>query len=556
MPELMAAGRGKLLALVCAAVLVEGIAAAVTALATRLLFVDLHSGAGLDPVWLFSLPLAGLFIATARIAARASGEAVGQSYIRDARIAFFDHHSQMSKSDLARIPRGYLSLRFVGDMGAIGRWFGEGLPQVLGAFVLVPTALVVLVVIEPTSGVFIVPLVIACAVVILASSGSLRNRHADIRSRRAAIAARMAERLEQAAHLRLAGRVRKERNALFSKSARLISASIRRARAVETLRALPELTLAVGVTVLFVVGSASGTGPGGIAGGIAALAIAVAPLRRLATIMDWLSAYRVAEAKLRKALDRRIVSQPDNGGVRLDGPIGVELRSLTLGPLHEVTANLPAGQWGTLRGRSGSGKSLLLSALAGMERPEAGDILLSGHSVTQVSPGTLRHRIALVSSECPILRGSMRRTLTLARRDRPTDKRLTQVILRVGLEDLVDRIGGLDGKIDEGGRSLATGERIRLSMAQAMLAKPGLVLIDDIWPFLDVKSRETFCVWLMQTGATVLVSVIDTAMPISFSGSVEIKSAPGVGGVPSGIASSLPAGISFREPAVQASGRF
>jgi ABC-type transport system involved in cytochrome bd biosynthesis fused ATPase/permease subunit len=220
--------------------------------------------------------------------------------------------------------------------------------------------------------------------------------------------------------------------------------------------------------------------------------------------MDMMSAYKVARLKLQKALSRPTIALAQQGDIKLNGPISVAAKAVKLGPVQDLYFSLPAGHWGTLQGANGSGKSLLLSAIAGLEDPEQGEIYLSGQSLRTVSRGTLRRKIALISPDCTILRGSLRRVLCLYLLDRPSDRKLQRAVNNAGLSILSERCGGLDGKIKEGARSLSNGERVRISIAQAILANPGLILVENVWPLLDRDGHEKLLDWLKRTEATVL----------------------------------------------------
>jgi ABC-type transport system involved in cytochrome bd biosynthesis fused ATPase/permease subunit len=88
--------------------------------------------------------------------------------------------------------------------------------------------------------------------------------------------------------------------------------------------------------------------------------------------------------------------------------------------------------------------------------------------------------------------------------DRPSDRKLQRAVNNAGLSILSERCGGLDGKIKEGARSLSNGERVRISIAQAILANPGLILVENVWPLLDRDGHEKLLDWLKRTEATVL----------------------------------------------------
>jgi ABC-type uncharacterized transport system fused permease/ATPase subunit len=87
-------------------------------------------------------------------------------------------------------------------------------------------------------------------------------------------------------------------------------------------------------------------------------------------------------------------------------------------------------------------------------------------------------RVAHLGARPPILRGSLRRTLTLGLAPRPATKEITRAARDFGLSPLLSRIGGTRGRV-EGPDALSEGETLRLALARVALARPDLVVIDN-----------------------------------------------------------------------------
>ncbi|WP_043774651.1 hypothetical protein, partial [Roseivivax isoporae] len=183
LPGLLAHGRGRVLARVCALTLVQGAAAAAAALATRGLFEALGEGAALPLPLLAGLAVSGAVIAWARVAARVAGERLGQAYARDMRLALFDRAAGMAASDVARRRQGYMSLRFVGDMTAFRNWLGLGLPRLVAGAVLIPCALLTLWVLDPAFAARVVPLAVLSLGVLALGGLRLVPLHRRLRAR-------------------------------------------------------------------------------------------------------------------------------------------------------------------------------------------------------------------------------------------------------------------------------------------------------------------------------------------------------------------------------------
>ncbi|MBL6722266.1 MAG: ATP-binding cassette domain-containing protein [Planctomycetes bacterium] len=93
----------------------------------------------------------------------------------------------------------------------------------------------------------------------------------------------------------------------------------------------------------------------------------------------------------------------------------LEAQALTREPwLRAVDLNLDRGELAVLRGPSGSGKSLLLRALADLDPRDAGSLRLDGVDAREVPPGRWRRQVRLVAQRPPALAATVRGVLDLA----------------------------------------------------------------------------------------------------------------------------------------------
>eukprot|EP01041_Mallomonas_annulata_P037868 gene37868-61258_t len=113
-------------------------------------------------------------------------------------------------------------------------------------------------------------------------------------------------------------------------------------------------------------------------------------------------------------------------------------------------------------------------------------------------------QICFVNTQSPVLSGSLRRALTLGARTRPSDERIEAVASGFGLQAVLDRLGGLDGRVAESGNNLSRSERCRLLLARAALSDADLVLVDDLDELVDEASAKALQAWLLGTSATVV----------------------------------------------------
>ncbi len=140
-----------------------------------------------------------------------------------------------------------------------------------------------------------------------------------------------------------------------------------------------------------------------------------------------------------------------------------------------------------LFGRSGSGKSLTLSLVAGLARPDRGRVVLDGHPLVDTSTGTFvakhRRRIGLVFQDSLLFPHlSVKQNLLFGRWFAPRNDRtigFDQVVETLGVGHLLARRPGL----------LSGGERQRVAIGRALLSCPRLLLFDEPLASLDLERK-------------------------------------------------------------------
>jgi ABC-type transport system involved in cytochrome bd biosynthesis fused ATPase/permease subunit len=106
-----------------------------------------------------------------------------------------------------------------------------------------------------------------------------------------------------------------------------------------------------------------------------------------------------------------------------------------------------------------------------------------------------------VSSSPELLQGSLRRALLMGCDTRPEDATLEHLARDVGLGPLLDRLGGLDGTVLEGGKNLTHTERLALGIVRIKLLPPKLLLLGlEVDDGLRMRLRGH----LPKRGATIL----------------------------------------------------
>src|SRR5215475_49973 len=168
----------------------------------------------------------------------------------------------------------------------------------------------------------------------------------------------------------------------------------------------------------------------------------------------------------------------------------VETRKLTkvfkegeLGAVNDVNLETREGEFLVCLGPSGSGKTTLLRMIAGLETPTAGEILIGGKVVTDLTPR--ERRIAMVFQSYalyPHLTVYKNIAFPLKAQGVPKDQHRKKVEWAAGLLS----IGHL---LDRKPRELSGAERQRVAVARAIVREPSVFLLDEPLSNLDAKLR-------------------------------------------------------------------
>jgi len=516
-PPILSEGRLRGVCLVAALAVGQAAAAGVAAFATRDVFAAL-SAAEAAPLQglLASLALiagAGAAIALLRVAERAVGENVGQSYAAALRKTLFRHLTRMPAGEVARRRGGALAIRFIGDLGAVKTWVSLGVARLISTAIVLPGAIAALVLLNPAlAAAAALPLAVSLLVMALLAP-RLKPLHRRLRSRRARLAADMAERIPVAPELRLLGRDGRELDRLDARARDLRKAAVARARASASLRAVPEIGAAVAGVLLLGTAFVIGTAAAEAAGALAVLAILSFPLRDLAAIWDRRRAWEVARDKCRTILDAPVLKSI--GGFEDHAsqiPARLAFQNVGAGALRNLDAAAEPGQTVAIVGGNGAGKSTLLSLAAGLEHAASGRVCLDDADLRTLSQEARQGTIAYVGPRSPILKGSLRRALTLGLSPRPQDAVIEAAARSFGLGAVLERLGGLDGKLAEGGRNLSSGEARRVHLVRAALSAPRLLLLDEPDDALDREGRACIERLLLDSLATTFVVTHDLSL--------------------------------------------
>ena len=136
-------------------------------------------------------------------------------------------------------------------------------------------------------------------------------------------------------------------------------------------------------------------------------------------------------------------------------------------------------------GKSGSGKSTILSLIAKLNEVDKGEVKIDGINIKDLTKFSLRENISLINQFPYVFDMSIRENLLLVKKD-ATDEEIWEVLKRASFdEDVKTMQKGLETKVGETGVKLSGGQRQRLAIARALLKQTKIILFDESTSSLD-----------------------------------------------------------------------
>lgn len=170
----------------------------------------------------------------------------------------------------------------------------------------------------------------------------------------------------------------------------------------------------------------------------------------------------------------------------------------TITPLDNIDLDIEAGEFVSLMGPSGTGKSTLLNLVSGIDRPDSGTITVDGTEVTKLSRSKLADwraanlgYIFQTHNLIPVLTAYENvelPTLLLKLSSSQRRQRVELAMEAVGLSDRADHYP----------RQLSGGQEQRVGIARAIVAHPKVVVADEPTGSLDTKTSEQVQVLLQR----------------------------------------------------------
>jgi ATP-binding cassette subfamily B protein len=222
----------------------------------------------------------------------------------------------------------------------------------------------------------------------------------------------------------------------------------------------------------------------------------VAPARTLAGVLTIGQLARVGIERIFQLLDQppAIADAPDAVDLP-DGGGDIRFSNVTFGygaapVLNDFDLHIKAGERVALVGPSGSGKSTVAALVSRFYDPLEGSVSVNGVDVRKLHLASLRRDVGMVFEDSFLFSDSVRANIAYGRPSASEDDIIAAATVASADEFVRALPRGYDTVVGERGLSLSGGQRQRIAIARAILADPGILILDDATSAIDSRTEE------------------------------------------------------------------
>lgn len=418
------------------------------------------------------------------------------------RAMLFRHAQRLSLTYHDRQGTADANYRIQRDASSIPTVAVDGVIPFVSSAVTLGSMITVTAMIEPTLALIAVMVAPVLAVLTFFYRRRLRARHREVKALESSALAVVQEVLSSLRVVKAFGQEDAEERRFMNRAAEGMRARLRVRLVDASFWVALSLVTAVGTGAVLYTGVRS-VQAGTIT--LGSLLLVMAYLSRiytpLSTMSQQVAALQSGFASAERAFtlldeERDVPERPDARPL-LRAAGAIEFRGVSFGyegakpVLQDLSFSVQPGTRVGIGGRTGAGKSTLVSLLTRFYDPTAGAVLLDGVDLRDYRLADLRNQFAIVLQDPVLFSTTIRENIAYGR----IGASLDEIVAAAQAADIHDFISGLpdgyDTSVGERGMTLSGGERQRISLARAILKDAPILILDEPTSSVDIKTEAT-----------------------------------------------------------------
>ncbi|HEX3587337.1 MAG TPA: peptidase domain-containing ABC transporter, partial [Candidatus Angelobacter sp.] len=232
---------------------------------------------------------------------------------------------------------------------------------------------------------------------------------------------------------------------------------------------------------------------------------------RITTLVDRLYDFRMLSLQVQRLADV-VLEKPESTYLESTGAevedASIDVRNLFFRYsdtepwlLEDVTFRIAPGECVAIVGPSGAGKSTLLKLMAGLLKPQSGDVIVNGHSVCKSRAAVLGN-VGFVLQDDSLFAGTIADNIAFA--SDTADMARVEECARLACVDgeINEMHMGYNTLIGDMGSALSGGQQQRLLLARALYQRPSILILDEATSHLDVPTEQRIAAMLVDLRMT------------------------------------------------------
>lgn len=428
---------------------------------------------------------------------------LGQSVVRDLRVATYRKIMGLNLSQFDKTPIGTLTTRTINDIESINDIFAEGLVPIIADLLSILCVLTVMFWIDwQLTLIALIPF----PLILLATyyfKNSINRSFFRVRNAVAALNAFVQEHLTGMQIVQAFASEKREAEKFRSINREHRNANIKAIFAYSVFFPVMEIVLAVSIGLIVWWTSKEAlqlqeSQQGTVVAFILFMNLLFRPLRVIADKFNVLQMGIIASERVFKVLDNEdfiAESHPDayRPQTALKGKIELDRVWFSYTPdnyvLKDVSFKVNPGETVAIVGHTGSGKTTIISLLNRLYHINKGVIRIDDINIEQYDLDILRKNIGVVLQDVFLFSGSVKDNITLRNPEIPEEK-IIEAAKMIDMHDFIMRLpGGYEYNVRERGTTLSLGQRQLLSFIRALLYNPSILILDEATSSVDTDSE-------------------------------------------------------------------